>query len=255
MRCADARRLADSFLAGELLTETNDQILAHLEMCAGCRSDVDRRRGLRDNLRHAFLAASELASSPGLTDRLRDRLRNQPALVAPRAPRRIVPAWATAAAACIIACVGLLWAYQAVFSDTLLAAAVGDHSYCTLPREEPFTLEAAALQQPLYRRLQALAPTAATPSGSELRIVDRHLCFYGGRQFVHLVLQYRDQRASLVVSTSTDRSLSQFASARVDGMNVVTFRSASLTLFVVGELQPTDLQAIATLIEQQLRQA
>ena len=255
MRCADARRLADSFLAGELLTETNDQILAHLETCAGCRTDVDRRRRLRDTLRHAFLATSELASSPELTDRLRDRLRSQPALVAPRASRHIVPAWATAAAACIIACVGLLWAYQAVFSDTLIAAAVGDHSYCTLPREEPFTLEAAALQQPLYRRLEALAPTATTLSGSEVRIVDRHLCFFRGRQFVHLVLQYRDQRASLVVSTSTDRSLSQFASARVDGMNVVTFRSSSLTMFVVGELQPTDLQAIATLIEQQLRQA
>jgi anti-sigma factor RsiW len=255
MRCADARRLAESFLAGELLTETNDQILAHLEMCPGCRTDVDRRRRLRDELRRVFHSTPELASSPELTERLRDRLRNQPAFMPARGRRRLVPAWASAAAACVIAGLGLLWAYQAVFSDTLLAAAVGDHSYCTLPKEEPFTLETAALRQPLYRRLEALAPTATTPSGIDVRIVDRHLCFYGGRQFVHLVLQYRDQRVSLVASTSVNRSLSQFAAARIDGMNVVTFRSASLTLFVVGELQPTDLQAIATLIDKQLRQS
>ena len=255
MRCADARRLADSYLAGELLTETNDQILSHLETCHGCRTDVERRRRLRDDLRQAFHAASDLASSPELRQRLRDTLRHQPASMPQRVRRRIVPAWATAAAACVIACVGLLWVYQAVFSDTLLAAAVGDHSYCTMPKEEPFTLEAATLQQPLYRRLEALSPTAATLSGGDVRIVDRHLCFYGGRQFVHLVLRYRGQRASLVVSTLTDRSLAQFAGARIDGMNVVTFRSASLALFVVGELQLTDLQAIATLIDQQLRQS
>jgi anti-sigma factor RsiW len=64
MRCADARRLAESFLAGELLTETNDQILAHLEMCPGCRTDVERRRSLRDELRRVFHSTQELASSP-----------------------------------------------------------------------------------------------------------------------------------------------------------------------------------------------
>lgn len=42
---------------------------------------------------------------------------------------------------------------------------------------------------------------------------------------------------------------------RAPELSVVTFRSGSLTLFVVGELPRTDLQTIATLIDAHLRQS
>ena len=41
--CARARGLLDSFLDGELLVETNYEILKHIERCAACSADLEAR--------------------------------------------------------------------------------------------------------------------------------------------------------------------------------------------------------------------
>jgi len=40
MDCRDVRDLADSFLAEELLMETNLEMLQHLERCPSCRGEL-----------------------------------------------------------------------------------------------------------------------------------------------------------------------------------------------------------------------
>ena len=40
MECRDVREMADSFLGEELLTETNHEILRHLETCPVCRAEL-----------------------------------------------------------------------------------------------------------------------------------------------------------------------------------------------------------------------
>jgi anti-sigma factor RsiW len=256
MQCAEARQLFDSYLAGELQMDASHEVLRHLDLCAACRAEVQDRRRLNEGLRRAFHRSPELAASPEFTARLRDNLRDRASVMQPPVSRRRpFMRWAAAAAACLVACAGLLWAYQAMLGDTLIAAAVGDHSYCALPTDGPLSIEATALQQPAYRRLEAVPQTMSAVAGSEVLVLDRHVCVYGGRRFVHLVLRHRGERLSLVVSADRNSLPAQFGAARVDGMNVVSFRSGPLTLFVVGELSLTDLQAIATLIDQQLRQA
>ena len=64
MECRDVRELADSFLGEELLTETNHEILRHLETCPVCRADLDARRALRDGVRRAFHHAADLEPAP-----------------------------------------------------------------------------------------------------------------------------------------------------------------------------------------------
>ena len=46
MECRDVREMADSFLGEELLTETNHEILRHLDTCPVCRADLAGRRAL-----------------------------------------------------------------------------------------------------------------------------------------------------------------------------------------------------------------
>ena len=75
MNCHDVRDVADSFLSEELLTETNHEILRHLETCPSCRSEIDARRRLRGALRSAFNRAPELQPGAEFTGRLRDQLR------------------------------------------------------------------------------------------------------------------------------------------------------------------------------------
>ena len=43
MECRDVREMADSFVGEELLTETNHEILRHLETCPTCRADLATR--------------------------------------------------------------------------------------------------------------------------------------------------------------------------------------------------------------------
>lgn len=254
MQCAEARRLADSFVAGELPAETRHQLLRHLDTCAGCRADVQDRRRTRDRLRQAFVRAPELAPAPELTARVRESLRRQSLAVRPQDRRRSFRRWIAAAAACVFACAGLLWVYQAALGDTLMAAAVGDHRYCAQPGNAPPLREATALEEAAYRRLEAVPRTISPVPGDDIVVIERHVCLHGGRRFVHLVLRRRGERLSLVVSAAADRAPAQFRTARVDGMNVVAFRSGTLTLFVIGELSSTDLRAVATVVERHLRQ-
>src|SRR5260370_15691771 len=74
MECRDVRQLADSFLAEELLTETNHEILRHLETCPVCREELAARRALREGVRRAFQHASDLDPSPEFMTQLRENL-------------------------------------------------------------------------------------------------------------------------------------------------------------------------------------
>src|SRR5215813_13607543 len=76
MNCRDVREIADSFLCEELLTETNHEILRHIETCPVCRTEIDGRRRLRGALRDAFNRAPDLQSSAEFQTRLRDQLRD-----------------------------------------------------------------------------------------------------------------------------------------------------------------------------------
>jgi hypothetical protein len=65
MNCRDVREIADSFLCEELLTETNHEILRHLETCPLCRTEIDARRRLRGALRDAFNRAKSQTQDLG----------------------------------------------------------------------------------------------------------------------------------------------------------------------------------------------
>ena len=75
MNCRDVREVADSFLCQALLTETNHEILRHLDTCPSCRTEIDGRRRLRGALRTAFDRDPELQPPAEFADRLRDQLR------------------------------------------------------------------------------------------------------------------------------------------------------------------------------------
>ena len=56
--------MADSFLSDELLTETNHEILRHLDTCASCRAEIAVRRQFRASLQVAFERAPDLQPPP-----------------------------------------------------------------------------------------------------------------------------------------------------------------------------------------------
>ena len=97
MECRDVREMADSFLSEELLTETNHEILRHLETCPVCRADLAGRRALREAVQRAFHNARDLDPDPAFTARLRTALHEAAHKVPVRRRIRFAGWWALAA--------------------------------------------------------------------------------------------------------------------------------------------------------------
>src|SRR5689334_13193063 len=162
MNCRDVREVADSFLCDELLTETNHEILQHLDTCASCRSEIDARRTLRTTLRDAFDRAPELQARSEFLERLRGDLRDAPA----QDHRSWVSRRWFAIAAGLVLAAGLGGAVLVKrstprLSDALAQDAIGDHRNCALKFRlvrMPISLEEAAQRFDGAFRLLLTAP-------------------------------------------------------------------------------------------------
>src|SRR5262249_26505508 len=146
MECRDIREMADSFLAEELLTETNYEILRHLETCRACRAELAARRTLREGLRRAFKGAPDLDPRPEFITQLRTSLQNEVRHLRVRRVIRFREWWALVATVLLAVVVGLV--YQGrdwiAVGNALARAAVGDHLNCALHfrlAERPIELE------------------------------------------------------------------------------------------------------------------
>jgi hypothetical protein len=205
MTCRDVRNLADSFLSDELLTETNHEILRHLEVCASCRDEIEARRRLREALRAAFERSPDLQSRPGFADGLREQLRQTPARA--HGSWILSRRWLALAAGVLIVAglVGIFLPNPPLApADALARDAVGDHRNCALKFRlvrKPIPLEEAAQRFDAAYRLLLTAPPdhIATPGGA-VRVLERHSCAYGERRFGHVVMQYGGRVVSLLIT-------------------------------------------------------
>ena len=267
MECRNVRELADSFLAEELLTETNHEILRHLGTCPVCRADLDARRALRDGMRRAFHRAAELEPTAEFAARLRTAVQNAAYSAPARRGIRWQGWWALAATVLLAVMVGLAFrgGEWMAATDALARAAVGDHLNCALHfrlTEKPIPLEDAAPRYgPAYRVLENLPSNTVMTAVGPARVLERHSCVYRGRRFAHVVFDYQGQRVSLLV-TDADRgmelklpgeALPHVTSAgRIDDMAVVSFRASSHTVFFAGDVAQTDLMKLADAVAEPL---
>ncbi len=179
MNCQEFNRLADSYLAGELLVETNHGVLQHLENCAECRRDLAAQRDFRGRLKSAVKNSTEMNLNADFRIKLRSDLYQSrfPKSFGERVKNFISANYqlTTLATACLLlAALGGFWLAQrdnysapeiAVDSQVkpnilppdaniVLAArretiekAVGDHKNCAIKynlAESPISLEEAA---------------------------------------------------------------------------------------------------------------
>ena len=266
MECRDVREMADSFLAEELLTETNHEILRHLETCPVCRADLAGRRALRDGVRRAFQRAPELRPSPEFVARLQTELRN-----AHRTPARRgagFPGW-WALAATVLLAVALGLAYRGrdhiAAAGALARAAVGDHRNCAVQfrlTEKPITLDDAAPRYgSIYRVLERVPPDDVMTAAGPAHVLERHSCVYGGRRFAHVVFRYRGEVVSLLVTAYEGAStltlprdaLPHVTSAgRIDDMPLVSFPTSRQMVFFTGDVAESDLSKLAEAVAEPL---
>ena len=75
MNCRDFREFMDSYLSDELLTETNHDIIRHVEECPDCRAEIEARRHVRARLRSSVRSAPDFQIASGFLRGLEDSLR------------------------------------------------------------------------------------------------------------------------------------------------------------------------------------
>jgi len=256
MDCRDVRELADSFLAGELLTETNHEILRHLDSCPPCRAGVAARRGWATAVRTAFDRSPDLQPRREFAAELRSILHRAADRTGGGA--KVGRWWALAATVLLAAAVALLYRVQATSALAVARAAVGDHRNCALQfrlAEKPIALDEAARRygRP-YDILQRLPPVDIVTAAGVAHVIERHACVYQGRRFAHVVLEYRGERVSLMV-TAAGRGVATAPAteARIDGMNVDRFGAGSTDVFVAGDVPSAALAALTDAIAGPLR--
>lgn len=64
MECREVRPLAEAFVSEQLLMETTQAVVAHLERCPVCRAEIDGLRRLRSATRSAIERSPHLAMRP-----------------------------------------------------------------------------------------------------------------------------------------------------------------------------------------------
>lgn len=255
MDCREVRKLADSYVGEELLTETNHAILAHLAGCPACRADMDARLELRRALRVAFGRAPGLQARPEFLQQL-TLLRG--AAGRERA-RPVLARWMAVAAAVALVCAAGVWGYRARAPiDALLRAAVGDHRNCALHftlAERPVSLREAARQDDAaFGVFEEVPPARISAAGGMATVLERHSCVYQDRRFAHVVLRYRGTAVSLVaardarVAPGVGHAGYAVAASRVDGMTVISFAAGGHSVFLIGDLPASELSALADVL-------
>jgi hypothetical protein len=260
MECRDVRELADSFLAEALLTETNHEILRHLQTCPVCRADLAARRAWREGVRRAFQHARDLDPRPEFMTQLRASLQHAAHHVPARRGIQFRGWWALAATVLLVVALGLAYRGRDWITATgaLARAAVGDHRNCALQfrlAEQPIALQEAAQRYgAAYRVLEKLPPDEVMTAVGPARVLERHACVYGGRRFAHIVFDYQGTRVSLLVTAVDGRvqpalpgdALPHVTSGgRIDDMSVVSFRTARHMVFFAGDVVQADLVQLA----------
>src|SRR5262245_43078607 len=256
MNCRDVREIADSFLCEELLTETNHEILRHLDTCPSCRTEVDARRRLRGAVRDAFNRAPELQPSTEFRNRLHDQLRE--ASLHRTRSWSLSSRWFALAAGVVLA-IGVAGAVfmkrSVVPADALARDAIGDHQNCALKYRlvrMPVPLEEAAQQfDSAYRLLLASPPDEiATPDGPA-RVTERHSCAYGARRFGHVIMEYRGRVvASLMTTDEVTGNVGQDAIPHLigrpmNGLSVVSVNGTRHAVLLVSDLSSADLAQLS----------
>ena len=263
MNCRDVREMADSFLCEQLLTETNHEILRHLDTCPVCRTEIDARRRLRGALRDAFHRAPELQPSAEFRNRLRDQLHD--------VSRQGARSWSFsyrwfALAAGIMLAVGVagvvLMKRSVASTEALARDAVGDHQNCALNYrlvKRPVPLEQAAQQFDSAYRVLLNAPPAEIPTPDGVaRVKERHSCSYGERRFGHVIMEYRGRVVSLLMTanpggTSTD-AIPHVIGRPLNGLSVVSVNGPSHAILLVSDLDHAELAELSRAVSVPLAQ-
>jgi len=273
--CAKTREHLDAYVSDELLIETSQDMLKHLENCPACSKLLQSRLRLRDQLKQA------VNSEPvpcGLRDRIRTAIRSEDPIKGGRATWRH---WPVAAAAVML--LGLsavatlqLWNSRVSSGEVKLTAqdltlseqvaavlkiGISDHIHCVIEsHSDEELLTSDQMVQKMGATYEGLVPLLKTELPEGFFISVGHRCNVSDREFVHLILKHGEKVVSVLITEKDGLDFplagTRASSVKADGITLhhdrlqsveaVGFQSKGHLAFVVSSLGHEENLHIAT---------
>ena len=275
MNCRDFREIVDSYLCDELLTETNHDVLRHLENCADCRAVIETRRALRTKIKSAVVNSAQFQIRDDFYNSLYIKLKqSSTAAVIEKKPFwTINKSWMAFAASLIFAAGLSFWflqiqpenrfstnpaqTNQEVQKTTLAEAAAGDHLNCAVKynlAETPVDIDLASAQ---YSDLRRAVLIPLQNSTAEYEFVESHNCKFQGRLFTHLVFRHQGGTISILLTDLQNYPALQnneIAEIVSNGYQVARFDIKNKAVFVVSDLSERENLTTAKILENPVNQ-
>lgn len=276
MKCQDFREIIDSYLCGELLTETNHDVLRHLEACANCRREIEVRRNLRLQLRFAVKNSPQYQMSDKFYSTLCVQLKQS---VVPQKQAKNVfwmnPNSWMAFAAVLVLTFGLgFWFLKTpptnlsssevalvneekVQNATLADFAVGDHQNCAVKynlTEEPVEIDLASAQ---FADLRQAVVTPLENAAEKYEFIESHSCTFAGHNFTHIVFRHQNKTVSILMTDLQNYPTlksSDIAKIVSNGYQIARFDVKDKAVFVVSDLPEQENLTTAEILKNPMKQ-
>ena len=242
--CQHVREVMDSYLAEELLVETNHDVLRHLDSCPECAAELQRRQRLRALLSHALEVQ---------VDEQRAAARISHALDREQRPWRRIAPLATLAATLIAAAAVAFWFSRPV-DVAAYDEAAEDHVACALIYPVSYSYDADRAARNLAPPFTAVVDAVGLSHGA-YEVIDAHMCPYKGRNYAHVVFRGGGQMLSLFAeraqrgtlpaapaTTLTGETIDVHETTRL-GYRIAAVATRDYRLFLISEW-PTEPPAI-----------
>lgn len=273
MKCQDFREIIDSYLCDELLTETNHEVLSHLEECANCRGVIESRRILRSKIKSAVKNSPQFQMRDEFYNSLCVQLK-QAAFTdeTEKKPLRTNSTTWLAFAASLIFAVGLGFWFLQPQSDnsfstdvakinqeaqkvSLANYAVGDHQNCAVTfnlAEAPVNIDLAS---PQYADLRQGVLNPLQGSDQEYELLESHTCKYAGHEFTHIVFSHQGKTVSVLLTDLQNYPAlnnDEITQTAANGYQIARFDVKNKAVFVVSNLSEQENTATAKILENPL---
>jgi hypothetical protein len=274
--CEKTQESLDAYLDNELLVETNQEVLKHLESCPACSEALQVRRRHKARLKQAVNAQVVPTS---LQNRIQAAIRDDSSV---RSNQAIWGRWPLAAAALLLLSLcGLgtfqLWKLGGLSNETSVTAqdltlseqiaavmkiGINDHIHCVIDSGfDKKTLTPEQMAQKMGPEYSELVPLLDSRLPQGFLISVGHRCHVNGREFVHMVLKQDDRAVSVVITEK--QGISFPASSRVSHLEVqgvtlyqdklqsleaVGFETKNHLAFVVSSMEHQENFQIASMV-------
>jgi anti-sigma factor RsiW len=246
--CDDARILLHAHLDGELDVARDFELTKHIEGCADCTREFEAMRALRSRLRSGEF---HFATPEDLEHRIRRAIAHAPNAPRERRVRRILSAAAPLAIAAILLILFVPMLLQPALSDRIADEVVASHVRSLMGSHLTDVVSTDKhTVKPWFAGKLDFSPIVVDFASDGFKLVGGRLDYIDDRPVAAVVYQHGRHLINLFMwPAGTEGRTPRISELTRMGYNVVHFRKDAMECWLVSDMQASELERFAGLIQ------